>query len=259
LQTPVIIDIAIAAILLGFLIYGCRRGFFRSIAGIIIIIVALVGAGYFANMLMPVVSTHVQPFIEKRVEARVNKLLGSEGSEKTQSQQKTQNSGTVQMPEEDVPSDSQDSSESQSTESSALSAEKLLNLLKIDRDTSSSVLQSATEKMRESGISAMTAVEESLAETILHALLFLLLFFVLLALLKLVMHAVDRVLTLPGLHFLNHLGGAIFGLVEGALILFLGIWVLRRVGVALDSSMVEKTILLRFFTTYTPLSVLSFL
>ena len=49
------------------------------------------------------------------------------------------------------------------------------------------------------------------------------------------------------------------GLVEGALVLFLAIWVLRRLGVSFDTETVVQTHILQFFTTNTPLSVLSFL
>ena len=45
MATPVIIDIVILAVLVGFLVYGARRGLFRALAGLLIIVVALV-AGY---------------------------------------------------------------------------------------------------------------------------------------------------------------------------------------------------------------------
>ena len=66
-------------------------------------------------------------------------------------------------------------------------------------------------------------------------------------------------LKLPGLHLVNSLGGAAVGLVEGALLVFLAIWVLRRLGISFDTETVARTHVLHFFTTNTPLSELSFL
>lgn len=49
------------------------------------------------------------------------------------------------------------------------------------------------------------------------------------------------------------------GLIEGALVLFLAIWVLRRFGVSFETDTVSATHILRFFATHTPLSALSLL
>lgn len=45
LDTPVIIDGIAAAALLAFVIWGACRGLFRSVAGLAVVIAALVGAG----------------------------------------------------------------------------------------------------------------------------------------------------------------------------------------------------------------------
>ena len=76
-------------------------------------------------------------------------------------------------------------------------------------------------------------------------------------LLKLLIRAMDLVLQLPGLHLVNSLGGAVIGLIEGALVLFLAIWVLRRFGVSFETPAVEWTYLLSFFAKHTPLSALA--
>ena len=55
------------------------------------------------------------------------------------------------------------------------------------------------------------------------------------------------------------LGGGLLGLIEGALLLFLAVWVLRRLGVSFETETLAEAHILRIFTTNTPLSVLSFL
>ena len=58
---------------------------------------------------------------------------------------------------------------------------------------------------------------------------------------------------------LNGLGGAVFGFVEGGLLVFLAVWILRRFGVSFETELITDTHLFWIFTAYTPLSVLSLL
>jgi hypothetical protein len=67
------------------------------------------------------------------------------------------------------------------------------------------------------------------------------------------------VLRLPGLHGLNALGGGALGLAEGVLLVFLAVWVLRRLGVSFDAAPLAEAHILRIFTENTPLSLLSLL
>ena len=60
------------------------------------------------------------------------------------------------------------------------------------------------------------------------------------------------------LHYMV-IGGGALGLIEGALLLFLAVWVLRRLGVSFETETLAEAHILRIFTTNTPLSVLSFL
>ena len=93
----------------------------------------------------------------------------------------------------------------------------------------------------------------------LYAALCLVSFVGLTILLMRLIRAMDLVLQLPGLHLVNALGGAVIGLIEGALVLVLAIWVLRRFGVSFETDTVSATHILRFFATHTPLRALSLL
>ena len=84
MNTPVIIDIVVAAVLLGFAAWGAHRGLFRTAAGLVIVVAALVGAGIVANTLTPMASMALQPVIEKHVESRIDKALSGEGSVRAQ-------------------------------------------------------------------------------------------------------------------------------------------------------------------------------
>ena len=53
MTVPVIIDIIAAVLLIGFTLYGAKRGLFRALAGLLIIILALAGARFAAEGEMP--------------------------------------------------------------------------------------------------------------------------------------------------------------------------------------------------------------
>ena len=224
METAVIIDVIVAAVLLAFLIVGMRRGLFRSVAGLAVVLAALVGANLAAGTLTPMAAGMIQPAIEKRVEEKLETAL-----------------------EEKLPSEQAEES----------SLGELLALLGMDDDPAQGILESARAKIADSGASVITAVAMSVAESTLHVALFLLVFLVLLIGLKLLVRLVDLTLKLPVLSTANALGGGAVGLIEGALAMFLAVWVLRRFGVSFDTGAAADTVLFHFFTANTPLSVLS--
>ena len=214
MTTPVIIDVIMAVVLIAAVIYGAHRGLFRALAGLAVVIVALVGAAIIANTLAAPAARLVTPLIREQIETKVDE---------------------------------------------GFAIEDLLALMGLDEDVRNSLASQTQEKIQDTGVSLVMAVVESLAQSILYAALFLVSFVGLTILLKLLIRAMDLVLQLPGLHLVNALGGAVIGLIEGALVLFLAIWVLRRFGVSFETDTVSATHILRFFATHTPLSALSLL
>ena len=232
MTTPVIIDMIAAAVLIAAAAWGAHRGLFRALAGLAVVIVALVGAAVIANALAAPAARLVTPLIREGIETRVDEAMAQQSQE-------------VQMPEEDV--------------DEGFAIADLLALMGLDEDVRDSLVRQTEEKIQDTGISLAMAVVESVAQSILYAALFLISFVGLTILLKLLIRAMDLVLQLPGLHLVNSLGGGLIGLAEGALALFLAIWVLRRFGVSFETDTVSATHILRFFATHTPLSALSLL
>ena len=234
MTTPVIIDIVVAAVLLGFAVYGGKRGLFRALSGLLAVVVALVGAGIIAATFTTPVTKVVTPLIAGHIEEKVENAMA------------VQSAGSgVQMPEADTedPSAIQD----------------LLAILGLDDEVRSRLAEEVQEKVRDTGASIAAAVVESMARSFIYGTLYILSFAVLLLLMKVLIGAMDLVLKLPLLRGLNTLGGAAVGLVEGALLLFLAVWVLRRLGVSFESEALAEAHILRIFTANTPLSVLSHL
>lgn len=234
MTTPVIIDIVVAAVLLGFAVYGGKRGLFRALSGLLAVVVALVGAGIIAATFTTPVTKVVTPLIAGHIEEKVENAMA------------VQSAGSgVQMPEADTedPSAIQD----------------LLTILGLDDEVRSRLAEEVQEKVRDTGASIAAAVVESMARSFIYGTLYILSFAVLLLLMKVLIGAMDLVLKLPLLRGLNTLGGAAVGLVEGALLLFLAVWVLRRLGVSFESEALAEAHILRIFTANTPLGVLSHL
>lgn len=205
-MTPVIIDIIAAAILVGFTACGARRGLFRALAGLVIVVLALVGAGIAARTLAPPAARLVQPVIERRVEQQLDEAL----------------SDTVgEMPEELLP-------------------EELLALLGISGDRLDALADQARQTVRESGASILSAVAESAAESFLYGLFYILAFLILTVLLNLAAKLLDLALKLPVLHGANALSGAAVGLAEGVLVLFLLALFLQRLDVPLEESYILR-------------------
>ncbi len=186
MTTPVIIDAIVVVVLVGFTLWGVRCGLLRSLAGLVIVVVSMVGAGIVAASFAPFVARLAAPLLQEQLVHR-------------------------------------------------LDAEAL------------------------AGADLTAAVLETMVQPFVHGVLYILSFLALIILLRVLLAAMDLVLKLPGLHFLNAVGGGAVGFVKGALLLFLTVWVLRRLGVSFETELLEQAHILRIFTTNTPLSVLSLL
>ena len=235
MTTPVIIDAIAMVVLGGFAVWGACRGLFRSLTGLLTVVVALVGAGLIAGALAAPAVRLVTPLIQEHIRQQVDDAMAVQSSQQ------------VEMPEVDVEEDE------------GFEIADLLALMGLDEDVRESLVEQTQEKIADTGEAIAVAVVESVAQSLLYGVLFLLSFLLLMVLLKLALRAMDLVLKLPGLHLLNSLGGGAVGLIEGALLVFLAIWVLRRLGVSFETETMAQTHILHFFTTNTPLSALSFL
>ncbi len=113
MTTPVIIDVIMAVVLIAAVIYGAHRGLFRALAGLAVVIVALVGAAIIANTLAAPAARLVTPLIREQIETKVDEAMARQSQE-------------VQMPEEDV--------------DEGFAIEDLLALMGLDEDVRNSLL-----------------------------------------------------------------------------------------------------------------------
>ena len=235
MTTPVIIDAIAVAVLAGFAVVGAWKGLLRTLAGLLVVVVSLAGAGIIALALSVPAAKLAAPVIEKRLEARLDGAIQERFSD---GEREALEAGGSSLEDQ-------------------LSAADMLDLLGIDEARRDALAFRAGDAVRDTGARLMTAVIESVARSMLYGVLYMLSFFLLTLALHLLVRMLDAVLKLPGLHGLNAVGGGLLGIAEGALLLFLAVWVLRLLGVSFDGE--DGGRIFRLFTEHTPLDMLKFL
>lgn len=213
-------------ILAGFTVFGAKRGLLRTLAGLVIVVVALVGAGMIATTFSGPAAKLAAPLIEKQIEKKIDAAIAESA------------------PSSHVDEDSQ--------------LEGLLSLLGLDTEVRSSLMEKTRDTVRDTGVSVVTAVVTGVAQSMIYGVLYILSFVALTVLLHVLFKAMGLLTKLPGLRSLNALGGGVLGLIEGGLLLFLAVWAARRLGVSFEAQPFADAHILAVFTTHTPLSVLTF-
>ena len=226
-----IADGLVLAVLLIFACIGARRGLILSLCGLLAFVVAFLGASFAARTLSPVVADALEAKFAAAIEEQLNESIR---------QQAEAGEAAVLSPD-DVPLEG------------VLDALREMGFYETLINTVDRAVESG---MTAVAASAAAAVAAAIAQSAAYLILFLLGFFLILLAWRLLSRTLDLVARLPGLHFLNKTGGALFGLVQGCIILFVAAWLLQFFGQMLPRELVEQTVLLKFFMTTTPFSLL---
>lgn len=227
-----IADGLVLAVLLIFACIGARRGLILSLCGLLAFVVAFLGASFAARTLSPVVADALEPKFAAAIEEQLNESIR---------QQAEAGEAAVLSPD-DVPLEG------------VLDALREMGFYETLINTVDRAVESG---MTAAAASAAAAVAAAIAQSAAYLILFLLGFFLILLAWRLLSRALDLVARLPGLHFLNKTGGALFGLVQGCIILFVAAWLLQFFGQMLPRELVEQTVLLKFFMTTNPFSLVA--
>ena len=227
-----IADGLVLAVLLIFACIGARRGLILSLCGLLAFVVAFLGASFAARTLSPVVADALEPRFAAAIEEQLNESIR---------QQAEAGEAAVLSPD-DVPLEG------------VLDALREMGFYETLINTVDRAVESG---MTAVAASAAAAVAAAIAQSAAYLILFLLGFFLILLAWRLLSRALDLVARLPGLHFLNKTGGALLGLVQGCILLFVAAWLLQFSGQLLPRELVDQTVLLKFFMTASPLSLLA--
>lgn len=231
MNTSVMIDVVIAAVLVLFAALGWKRGLVRSLAELAVMIAALFLANQIASAAAPViVDGALRPAAYAAIERRVDEMMAENIS------------GTTPV-------------------------EELLRV--VDGIPNRFVREHAKELVEGLGLPTVQQIGYSARETLLHlgrqmadtaldgvvremvrSIVCAACFLILVILLRLAVKALLLAVKLPGLKQVDQFGGLLLGLGKGLLLVCLGIWVLRLTGV-ITGAMAEQSLLTGLFSAWT--------
>lgn len=232
-----ILDLIIVAVFLIFAAIGAHRGLVLSLCGLLAVLVAFVGASFAARTLSPMVANALEPRFAAAIEEQLNEQI-----QNSQVQTDLTDPGAGEVSPDTLP------------------LQDVLNALRemgFYETLIDSVNQAVEDGMTAVAASAAAQVAAAIAQSAAYLIIFLVGFILILVAWKLISHALDLVARLPGLHFLNKTLGALFGLIQACIILFIAAWLLQFFGGILPQDAVEKTYLLKFFMSANPFALLN--
>lgn len=219
MQNTAIMDIVLAVLLLAAVLLGAVRGLYRTLAGLLVLLLALAGASWLTETCAAGVEDCLRPALTERMESLVSEAVRSEA----------ESAAPEWEPE------------------LFSSAEALLERFGWEGDLGETVREGTESALRSAETAVAAALVESLlpamVSTVLRVVFFLLLFFALLLLSRLARPLFER---LPLLRQCNALLGAAAGLAQGLLAAFLLVWLAQRLGFLTEGS-AEGSYLLRLF------------
>ena len=210
MSASVMIDLVIAAVFLLCVWLGAKRGLFRSLAELAIIVVALLAAAQAARYGTElVVEQMLRPATEAAIEQRVDEMMAEGGGALAPLEE-------MEQVVDAIPNDF-----------IRQQAEKLLGDLGVSAQTAQ---HAGREALLDLAGQLVDTVLESIVHSLVYALLYLTCFALVSLVLRLAVRALDLTFRLPVLHQLNTLGGVLFGAAKGAILIWLGLWVLGSMG-----------------------------
>lgn len=222
-------DVIIAAVLLFFLWLGWRKGFVLTLCSLLAVFVALIGASLLSNALAEPAAKAVEPIIEARIQESLTEAIQS-------TEFVAVDGGVAEKPEE-------------------LPLRAVISHMKESKLYHG--FADAFQKAVDSGVAQVTtnaakAMAHFVAVQIARTVIFAVAFIAVLIAWFFISHTLDLVARLPVLSTVNRWGGGAVGLVKGALVVFIAVWLLRDS--YLPAGAVDGSFLLRFFANAGPLS-----
>ena len=235
LSVSVIIDAAIAALLLLFILLGRSRGLFRSLMSLVAVIAALVISARAADIgARFVVKEVLRPAAVEAMEQKVDDVLAGEIG--TLSPRDELEKVVASIPNEFVRD----------------KAKELLESMELPGITLSD--DSPREELLELARQVLDSVLNTVVEALVHTVLQLLAFVVILLLLRIAINAVDLTLKLPVLRQVNRFFGLLFGAAEGAVLVCTAVLLLGRAGLWVTAETIEQSYLLKIVADWVGLT-----
>ena len=225
----IIYDLIIAAVLLFFVWLGYRKGLVLTLCSLLAVFVALIGASFLSDVLAEPVAKAIEPAIVRSIHNTVTSYYQRSPAETSSEDEEA---WLAQLPLEEVLEPLRESRFFQGFADAFRQA--------VDERASELITHAARE------LAHYVAVQ--LARTVIFAVAF----FAILIAWWFLSHTLDLVARLPVLSTVNAWGGGAVGLVKGALIVFIAVWLLRDSYIPRPA--LEHTWLLKYFATVNPLA-----
>ena len=218
----IILDAAIVVVLLGSVFLGWKRGLFRSLGELVVLFLALVLAYEASVYAAPqIIDRTLRPATHKAIEEQVDAMLQEQTVDTTQRQE-------LEQILDAIPSDF-----------IREKAKALIDSLELSLEEKFS--HSARDPLIEAGKKVADTVLDTAVYSLVQAVLYLVAFLIAETILKLILRALDLTMRLPVLRQLNSAGGVLFGAVKGAVIVWFTVWILVKLGLIIDTQVVEES------------------
>lgn len=221
----IIIDLVLIGVLALCIWSGYKKGLIMAVSGMLALIVAIYGANLVARTYSEEFSSMIQPMISSAV------------------------SGAVNETEDEYVAAQGEDGEDDVYEVSYGSLKKLGMLESAAKNLANELKQ----EVREVGNSLKSAMVHKLASTIAYVLTLIIVFVLIIILFKILANIINLAFKLPGLDLLNCIGGALFGLLKGLILLFAIAWLTRFLGFALPEDVVDNTVILKWLMNSNPI------
>lgn len=218
-----IVDAVTVALLLVFTLRGRKRGFVRTLTGILALLLAFWGAGFLARETSPYLSSkYVEPWLYKSIMPNMSQ------------------------------SSAPPSSEAEVTDSlgSALSEIGFTDSLL------SSFFSDFAINLSDSVEQIVNGASRAIGYKLTYALLFLFYFLILYLLFRILGKIVHLIAKIPGINFFNRSFGLLLGLFFGYLAVSALSYILSITGILLTPQLIANTYVLRFIMNFNPLSLM---
>lgn len=227
-MNPVLYDAAVVAILVFFFLRGRKKGLILTLCGLAAFFVALFGARVASEQLSPLAADAMLPHFSTAIEQQ----LGDNLNEKLD----------------------QLLAEGENGSNAIIDALKALGFYD---EVSHAIRDAVSGQAAETAADVALSLARTVAELVAGVLVFVVAFLIISVLWFLLSRALDLAARLPVIHGLNTSLGALLGLAQGVLILFVAAWVLRLLGGVIPEETVAQTRVLRFFMDTNPLTLIS--
>ncbi len=218
MQHIAIIDLVLAAALIGFTIFGAARGLYRSLAGLLVLVLAIAGAGWLTEICCAGVEDVLRPPLTRRMESVVSDAMTEE---------------TAKI--EDI-----------ADAEPILMVEQFLRRFGWEGDLGETLRESTENALSDVEEALASALVESVLPVVVAAVLKAVFFVVLLIALRLISRLLQPIVEhLPVIRQFNCLLGGGAGLLQGVVVIYVAFWLAERLGLAGD--VLAKSYLLSLF------------